>query len=83
MHSLYIATRAVSHLLFRNPDHHQRVSFSALAAQLSENPTSLLAWTEGDQATAPQANILGAPLEEGAALYQDLQMLYSSVQEVH
>lgn len=70
-------------LIYRNPDYHQRVSFDNLTARLSENPASLLAWTEEDQASAPQANVLGAPLEEGAALYQDLQKLYNGAQIMH
>ena len=62
---------------YRHPDYHQRVSFDDLTAQLAENPDSLLAWTEEDRATAPQASVLGAPLEEGTALYQDLQKMYN------
>lgn len=61
----------------RNPDYHQRVSFNTLTAQLSESPTFLLAWTKEDEASAPQASVLGAPLEEAAHLYQDLQKLYN------
>ena len=38
----------------------------------------LLSWAEDDRTMSGQADVLGAPLEEGKDLYKDLQFLYSS-----
>ena len=46
-----------------------------MAAFLS-NPSLLLKWTVKDRSVSPQASMLGAPLEEGRDLYENLQFKY-------
>ena len=65
--------------LCRNPDYHKRPSFKDLFIGLSVgNQDVLLSWAEDDRTMSGQADVLGAPLEEGKDLYKDLQFLYSS-----
>ena len=55
-----------------------RPEAKALHVTLSQtNERSLLAWKTEDKETSPGAAELGAPLEEGTALYQDLQIVYT------
>ena len=54
-----------------------RPEASALHYTLTQTSEgTLLAWKEEDRETSPCAAELGAPLEEGTALYQDLQIMY-------
>ena len=64
-------------LNLRNPDHHNRCSMQELFNALSSShQETLLSWNEEDRSVSPQADVLGAPLEEGENLYRDLQMSY-------
>ena len=60
----------------RNPDHHSRSTFEDLTSDLTRDPEALLSWREEDKTVSPKAAVLGAPLEEGKHLYQDLQEKY-------
>ena len=59
----------------RNPDHGARPSAKYIAKELS-GPHLKLALSE-DTPSALPAYTFGAPLEEGRALYQDLQTKYN------
>ena len=59
----------------RNPDHGARPSAKHIAKELS-GPQLRLALSE-DTPSALPACTLGAPLEEGRELYQDLQTKYN------
>ena len=60
----------------RHPRTSSRPTFSTLLHTLSQNPTTLLNWTEEDRNVHPLAAVLGAPLEAGLGLYIDLQQVY-------
>lgn len=60
----------------RHPDHHSRPTFEDLTHELSRDTEALLSWSEQDRAISPTAFVLGAPLEEGRHLYQELQQKY-------
>ena len=64
----------VSLATYRNPDHAARPTARHIAKELS-GPQIKLAMSE-DNPSVPPTCSLGAPLEEGRALYQDLQMKY-------
>ena len=61
----------------RNPDHHSRPTFEDITRELATDPEALLSWSQQDKATASKASVLGAPLEEGKHLYQELQNKYT------
>ena len=61
--------------LLRHPDAHQRPTFNDLLYKLQTNASTLLRWEEKDN-TGPEAATLGAPLQYGATLHQDLQQRY-------
>ena len=60
----------------RNPESHSRPTFEGLARELARNPEALLSWSEQDKAASSKAVVLGAALEEGKPLYQELQQKY-------
>ena len=60
----------------RNPQHHSRLSFEDLTRELARHPEELLSWSAQDKAVSSKAVVLGAPLEEGRQLYQELQEKY-------
>lgn len=60
----------------RHPDHHSRPTFEDLTGELAKDPEGLLSWREEDKAVSLKAVTLGAPLEEGRHLYQELQEMY-------
>ena len=59
----------------RHPDAHKRPTFMDLLDKLQTNASTLLRWEEKDNA-GPEAATLGAPLQYGATLHQDLQQMY-------
>ena len=63
-------------LSVRNPEATERPKFTKLMTAFLSNPSLLLKWTEKDLSVSPQASMLGAPLEEGRDLYQNLQFKY-------
>ena len=44
--------------------------------ELARDPVVLLSWSQQDKETSSKAAVLGAPLEEGKHLYQELQNKY-------
>ena len=60
----------------RNPDHHSRRTFEDVTRELATDPETLLSWSQQDKETSSKASVLGAPLEEGKHLYQELQNKY-------
>ena len=60
----------------RNPDHHSRPTFEGITNHLARDREALLSWSEEDRTASPNAAVLGAPLEEGLHLYQELQEKY-------
>ena len=63
-------------LSIRNPEATERPKFTKLMTAFLSNPSLLLKWTAKDLSVSPQASMLGAPLEEGRDLYQNLQFKY-------
>ena len=63
-------------LSVRKPEATERPRFTKLMTAFLSNPSLLLKWTEKDLSVSPQASMLGAPLEEGRDLYQNLQLKY-------
>ena len=59
----------------RSPDNHSRPTFEDLTRELARDPEALLSWSK-DKTASSQATTLGAPLEEGRHLYQELQEKY-------
>ena len=62
----------------RHPDPRSRPAASSLRSSLNQPEEVLLFWYNSTPATvlSPSAHILGAPLEEGHKLYEDLQSVY-------
>ena len=60
----------------RNPQHHSRPTFEDLTRELARHPEELLSWSAQDRAVSSKAAVLGASLEEGRQLYQELQAKY-------
>ena len=62
----------------RHPDPHSRPAASSLCFSLNQPEKALLFWNHSTPAAvlSPSAHILGAPLEEGHKLYEDLQSTY-------
>ena len=60
----------------RNPESHSRPTFEILTRELARDPETLLSWSEQDKAASSKAVDLGAALEEGKPLYQELQQKY-------
>ena len=60
----------------RHPEHHSRPTFEDITGKLAGDPEVILSWSEADKAASPKAVALGAPLEEGQLLYEDLQQMY-------
>ena len=63
-------------LSVRNPEATERPKFTKLMTAFLSNPSLLLKWTAKDLSVSLQASMLGAPLEEGRDLYQNLQFEY-------
>ena len=61
---------------YRNRQHHSRPTFEDLTRKLARHPEELLSWSEQDKAVSSKAAVLGASLEEGRQLYQELQAKY-------
>ena len=62
--------------LSRHPESSKRPSFLDLSNQLSLSDSKLLAWTEEDKSTHPEADRLGAALDCSQDLYKNLQIKY-------
>ena len=60
----------------RNPDHKKRSEMSEILTEFLTQRNALMLWNTEDKSVSPQADVLGAPLEEGKNLYQDLQLCY-------
>ena len=60
----------------RHPDPHYRPAASTLCSSLNKPEAVLLFWDMSAPPPSPTAHILGAPLEEGHKLYEDLQSTY-------
>lgn len=63
-------------IISRNPEVDGRPAFKEVSDNLTSDEAALLVWKEEDQGVSTQAAVLGAPLEEGANLYPDLQNTY-------
>ena len=72
----HIFTHNLTLYISRNPDHHSRPTFEDLARELYRDSEALLSWSQQDKETSSKASVLGAPLEKGKHLYQDLQNKY-------
>ena len=64
------------HPSFRHPSKSERPSFVSVHQTLSLSDTKLLKWLPEDRGSHSQATVVGAPLECGQDLYQDLQKKY-------
>ena len=66
-----------SFLCNRNPECSNRPKFACVLQSLQHPDFKLLKWTAEDvSAYSEQARTLGAPLEAGEELYQELQNMY-------
>ena len=64
-------------LCYRNPEALSRPSFCAIIIALQHPDREILKWSEKDKAvSSKRAMTLGAPIEEGANLFKDLQHTY-------
>ena len=63
-------------IISRNPEVDGRPAFKEVSDNLLSDEAPLLVWKEEDQGVSAQAAVLGAPLEDGANLYLDLQHTY-------
>ena len=64
-------------LCHRNPEALSRPSFCAIIIALQHPDHEILKWSEKDKAvSSKRAMTLGAPIEEGANLFKDLQHTY-------
>ena len=73
----YLVHNLVNALVYyRNPEATERPEFTKLMTAFLSNPSLLLKWAAKDLSVSPQASMLGAPLEEGRHLYQNLQFKY-------
>lgn len=82
MHAIYVCHMCVCHMSrslwfhsSRNPDHAARPAAGSIAQQL-HGPALKLILSEDIPTNLP-AGTLGAPLDEGKALYKDLQTKYN------
>jgi hypothetical protein len=64
-------------LFFRNPQHQYRPNFGAICNYLQQPASKLLYWSPTDSTLSPQVEVVGAPLENTAKLYPDLQEKYT------
>ena len=63
--------------LFRHPKPSERPSFDSLVATLSQSDRQLLLWIEENKnVNDTKSMMLGAPLEAGFALHDELQEIY-------
>ena len=61
----------------RDPRYNNRPTFDELFELLNQSDSDVLSWSETDRALCTQqAMQIGAPVAEGASLYQDLQKTY-------
>ena len=61
----------------RNPEAASRPSFCDFINELQRPDFKILKWSEKDKAVSSEkAMTLGAPIEEGASLFEDLQYIY-------
>ena len=63
-------------IISRNPEVDERPAFKEVSDNFLSDEALLLVWKEEDQGVSAQAAVLGAPLEDGANLYLDLQHTY-------
>ncbi|KAL5473077.1 hypothetical protein EMCRGX_G027518 [Ephydatia muelleri] len=70
--------RAIYDLMIQcwHPSKSERPIFASVRQNLSLSDNKLLNWSPEDRGSHSQANVLGAPLECGQNLYQDLQKKY-------
>lgn len=66
------------HCIYRHPDYHSRPTFEDLTRELDRDPEALLSWSDQDNTASSKAIVLGAPLEAGKQLYQELQEMYKT-----
>ena len=62
--------------IYRNPEHHERRTIPEVFSYLSSIDEQSLKMSIVERHTSPKAAILGAPLQEGNALFPDLQKIY-------
>ena len=72
---------SMMHVIFplnhRNPRYNDRPSFDEIFELLNRTDSDILSWSEEDKSHCSQmAAQIGAPVNEGASLYQDLQKTY-------
>ena len=60
----------------RHPTTAGRPLFEQLRLSLSQPDSALLSWSEEDIAVHPQAAVLGAPLDAGKHLFEELKTVY-------
>lgn len=63
-------------VIVRHPTAADRPKFDTITKEQGQSPESLLKWTVRDKAAHLSATQLGAELEIGHKLYQDLQNTY-------
>ena len=62
---------------FRNPEASSRPTFCGVVIELQHPDFEILEWSDEDKALySEKAMTLGAPIEEGANLFKDLQCTY-------
>ena len=67
----------------RNPEAASRPKFCDFIIELQRPDFKILKWSENDKAiSSEKAMTLGAPIEEGASLFEDLQYTYMQKQMV-
>ena len=67
----------------RNPEATSRPMFCNIITELQQPDFKILKWSENDKAiSSEKAMTLGAPIEEGASLFKDLQHTYMQKQVV-
>ena len=64
-------------LTCRNPEQSKRVNFEDISEVLARDDENLLSWSESDPEESSAARLIGSPLEDGHALYKDLQNTYN------
>ncbi len=66
----------------RNPEHQYRPKFGEISSQLRAPATKLLYWSAQDSKLSEGAAVLGASLEEGYKLHEDLREKYKQYESI-
>ena len=60
----------------RNPDYKQRCAMGDVLTEFLIQRDAVLRWKKEEMSVCSQADLLGAPLNQGTNLYRDLQLYY-------